>query len=227
MDKTVEEKLAELHSRLRLHDGLRFETEEYPEQCMAMQFVSPDSTVLEIGGNIGRNSCVIASILNDSSRQVVFESDQGIAARLEANRNLNGLSFHVEACAISKRPLLQAGINTYVLDPSQYQPWSPVRTMTWDAVKSKYPHLHFDVLVADCEGALAYIVHDEPDFFSSFKTVIMENDYLSLQPKLDVDASLRAHGFNRVFVDSLPRSHGAYTLFPVQCAEAFYEVWQR
>jgi FkbM family methyltransferase len=80
--------------------------EEFPEQKMAVKYLKGDEKVLEIGGNIGRNSCVIGRILNHSDF-VTLECDSTIAKQLIENRDLNGLTFHVEIAALSKRPLIQ------------------------------------------------------------------------------------------------------------------------
>lgn len=68
--------------------------------------IRPDDVVLEIGGNVGRNSCVIASILKDSSNLVVIESSQEIATQLNENRELNGLNFSIVSKALSKVPYI-------------------------------------------------------------------------------------------------------------------------
>ena len=41
---------------------------------MAVQFIHPRAKVLELGGNVGRNSCLIGRLLNDSSELVVLVS---------------------------------------------------------------------------------------------------------------------------------------------------------
>ena len=69
--------------------------------------LKPDNIVLELGGNIGRNSCIIASLLNNSNNLLVFESDPDNAKKLKENCDLNNLNFIIEDCAISKIELLQ------------------------------------------------------------------------------------------------------------------------
>ena len=53
--------------------------DELPEQLMItfleVTFINPNDIVLEIGGNIGRNSYVIGKILNDRKNLMVIESD--------------------------------------------------------------------------------------------------------------------------------------------------------
>ncbi len=50
-------------------------SDEYPEQFLTVRFIKPDHCVIEIGGNIGRNSCVISKFLNNSNNLLVIESD--------------------------------------------------------------------------------------------------------------------------------------------------------
>ena len=64
VETSITQQLSDLHSKLKLNYG-NF-SEEYPEQEMAVMYIKPDDIVLEIGGNIGRNSCIIGSLLNDS-----------------------------------------------------------------------------------------------------------------------------------------------------------------
>ena len=84
-------KLHEIHQTLQLSYG-NF-SEEYPEQIMAVSYIKPNNCVLEIGGNIGRNSMVIAKLLNDQTNLVTLESDSTIAAQLTHNRDNNKLTF--------------------------------------------------------------------------------------------------------------------------------------
>lgn len=212
------DRLRTIHSSLTLRHGSL--NDEVPEQLMALKFVYPSSKVLEIGGNIGRNSCVIGRILTDSSNLVVLESSPAIAVQLAENKRLNDLSFHVEASALSKRPLIQRSWDTVPYDPStEAVPagWSPVPTITWSELRAKYP-LDFDTLVADCEGALYYILKDEPEFLCAFNSVIMENDYHEIEHKRAVDLELAKHGFHCVH-----REGGGWG----PCAGFFFETWRK
>ena len=101
----ISQKLNELHNKLKLKYG-DFK-EEYQEQEMSVLYIKPDNVVLELGGNIGRNSCIIASLLNNSNNLLVFESDPDNAKKLKENCDLNNLNFIIEDCAISKIELLQ------------------------------------------------------------------------------------------------------------------------
>ena len=65
--------------------------------------------MLELGANVGRNTAVIATILNDDRRLVTLESWQPTAQILEENKSVNGFRFHIEASALSETPLAQLG----------------------------------------------------------------------------------------------------------------------
>lgn len=81
--------------------------EEPPEQTMAATYTKPNNVVPELGGNIGRNSIVIASLLHDQKNLVVMECAQHVANQLEENRNMNHFTFHIEVSALSLQKLIQ------------------------------------------------------------------------------------------------------------------------
>ena len=176
-DSIITDKLRDLHSRLKLNYG-DFNG-EYEEQKMAMMYIKPDDIVLELGGNIGRNSCIIASILNDSKNLVVFESSDSIAMQLKENRDLNNLDFNIEDCALSKCQLYQKGWDTvpvdFIINHTDFVNWTKVKTSTWSDIKNKY-NIKFNTLVADCEGALYFILRDEPTFLENFKKIIRDHN---------------------------------------------------
>jgi len=184
-----QQQLDNLHNYLKIEYGNI--KEEYPEQLMAITYINPDDTVLEIGANIGRNTCIIAQILSDDKRLVTLECNPTHVEQLKVNRNKNGFNFFIESSALSKRPLIQRGWDTKVSEtiPDGY---FKVNTIDWSNLQLKY-NLQFNTLVADCEGALYYILQDEPDFLKDFKKIIMENDYYDLSHKQYVDSNLLNH----------------------------------
>ena len=212
------QKLNELHNKLKLNYG-DF-SEEYPEQEMSVSYIKPDNIVLELGGNIGRNSCIIASLLNNSNNLVVFESDPDNAVKLKENCDLNNLNFIIEDCAISKTELLQKDWLTKskdLINDNELVNWKPIKTMSWLQIKNKYK-ITFDTLVADCEGALYYILKDEPDFLETFKTIIIENDFNDIEHKRFVDGEFKRFGFGNVYTKS-----GGFG----PCYNCFFEVWAK
>jgi len=212
--RNPDERLRNLHRYLRLVHGSMLD--EYPEQLMIIQYVRPEARVLEIGGNIGRSSCVIASVLSDSSRLVVLESDPKSAKILEQNRDINGFKFQIQASALSSIPLSQSGWDTL---PTKDAPstWAPVNTITWEELGALYS-MKFDTLVLDCEGAFYPIVRDYPQILDGVHTVIIENDFHRLSDYQYVSAKLTGAGLKRVVVRS-----GGWG----PCSPFFYEVYSK
>ena len=97
-DKDINDTIQRIHSKLKIIYGSL--NEELPEQKMVVRYFTGNEKVLEIGGNIGRNSLVISSILQESTNLVTLESDLNIAKQLQENRELNNFKFHIESSAL-------------------------------------------------------------------------------------------------------------------------------
>jgi FkbM family methyltransferase len=206
-------KLLKIHSTLKLNHGSF--RDEFPEQQMAVKYLKGKEKVLEIGGNIGRNSCVIGRLL-DHSDFVSMECHPIISEQLKENRDLNGLTFHVENAALSKRKLIQRGWDTMPSD-TLLEGYSPVHTITYQELKEKYK-IQFDTLVLDCEGAFYYILLDMPEILDNIQLIIMENDYHDYTHKLELDAILIEKGFCVDYTEA-----GGWG----PCYSHFFEVWKR
>jgi FkbM family methyltransferase len=221
-DPNVNIKLVNMQNKLKLLFGKW--SEELPEQKMATRFFTGREKVLEIGGNIGRNSLIIGHILcsyTQNNNYVVLESNDKIAFQLLQNRNLNKMCFHIENSALSKRQLIQHGWNTRPHEseiiPDDCQ---KINCITWEELNKKY-NINFDTLVIDCEGAFYYILMDMPEILENINLIIMENDYYDPQHKLFVDSILKKYNF---YVEY--REHGG-TGFNLQVFYKFYEVWKK
>lgn len=210
--------LQQLHSTLRLSHGT-FE-DEFPEQVMAAQYLQADDLVLELGGNIGRNSLVISHLLKDSRQLVTLETDPTIADQLHQNREQNGLGFHIVCAALSAQRLIQSGWTTETMPSDQRIPegYQEVKTVDYTSLCQSFAPHGFTALVADCEGALYYILRDFPELLQTVRTVVMENDYTDRSHKTSVDDSLRRAGFQCVY-----REAGGWG----PCVDCFFEVWQK
>ena len=142
---------------------------------MVVRYFTGNEKVLELGGNIGRNSLVIAHILKNKNNLVVIECGKSDAKILTENRDLNNFNFHIETSALSKRKLIQKNWCTkpsYILQKG----YTWVDTITLRDLKNKYA-IKFDTLVLDCEGAFYYILKDTPEILDNINLIIMENDY--------------------------------------------------
>jgi FkbM family methyltransferase len=213
LEEIVNSKIANIHSKLKINYGSF--NEELPEQKMVVRYFTGNEKVLEIGGNIGRNSLVIASILSENNF-VSLESDHDIAKQLHENRNLNGMNFHIESSALSNRKLIQTGWDTI---PSEVllNGYKWVNTITLHELQLKY-NIIFDTLVLDCEGAFYYILMDMPEILDNVNLIIMENDYWDISKKNYIDEILKKNNF---FVDYT--QCGGWG----PCEPNFFEVWKR
>jgi FkbM family methyltransferase len=208
-------KLTNIHSKLKINYGSF--NEEFPEQNMVVNYLTGNEKVLEIGGNIGRNSLIIASILADNNGNLVtLESDINIAKQLMENRDINNFHFHIESAALSNRKLIQKDWCTI---PSEIllEGYNWVNTITLENLKTKY-NIDFDTLVLDCEGAFYYILMDMPDILNNINLIIMENDYHDISKKNYIDDVLIKNNFKVDYVES-----GGWG----PCYNNFYEVWKK
>ena len=210
---TVENRLSKIHNSLKIDFGSF--SEEYPEQKMVARYLKGTEKVLEIGGNIGRNSLVIATILNNNNF-VSLESDYNISKQLEHNKNLNNLNFYIENSALSKRKLIQRGWDTIPSD-NLIPGYNWINTINLDDLIKKY-NIIFDTLVLDCEGAFYYILYDMPEILNNINLIIMENDYHNIEHKNYIDNILQQNNFYRDYVEQ-----GGWGV----CYNNFFEVWKR
>lgn len=208
------EKLRKIHSNLKIKYGSFMD--ELPEQKMAVNYLTGKEKVLEIGGNIGRNSLVISSILDDDKNLLVLESDKNIANQLIENRDSNNFNFYIEKSALSKKKLIQKDWDTIPSD-ILLEGYKWIDTITLDNLKSKY-NIEFDTLVLDCEAAFYYILMDMPEILNNIKLIIMENDYWDISKKIYIDEILIKNNF---YVDY--QECGGWG----PCFDKFYEVWKK
>jgi FkbM family methyltransferase len=214
------QKVLALHSLLSLsHGSMR---DEFPEQCMVMEFLTGKETVLEIGGNIGRNSLILSSILKSDQQLVVLECSTAISEQLQQNRSNNQLQFHIENAALSKTKLIQKGWRT-IASNTVLDGYTEIKNITFAEIESKY-NLQFDTLVLDCEGSFRPILHDFPEILTNIHTIVVENDYLTLREKEEVDAILQTSGFQCVYVKE-GEEEAKY--LKMACLSNFYEVWKK
>ena len=212
------DRLRKIHDKVKIDFGNI--DEEYQEQLMSSIFLNGNEKILEIGSNIGRNSLIIANILNsaNNSNFVTLECDPNMYNKLIHNIILNNSSFFAENSALSKRKLIQQGQNTIPSDvilPEYYS----INTIDHSGLIAKYG-IQFDTLVLDCEGAFYYILLDMPEILNNVNLVLMENDYLNYDHKIFVDSVLKKNNFNVIYLVNDSNAWGF-------CKDNFWEVWKR
>jgi FkbM family methyltransferase len=168
--KNPVERLNSLQKRINLSrvgwGGFEY---EYPEQLMVMRFLNANNKVLEIGGNIGRVSHIIQTIIDNPTDHVIMECDTKLAADLRFNLNLNTFTkVPIETAALSKVKLYMAGDHgpRPLDDFKESEKPIEVPTISYSDICKKY-NIDFDTLVADCEGSLYYIFKEDPDMLNN------------------------------------------------------------
>jgi hypothetical protein len=191
-------KLRGIQSGLKLENGIF--GQHMVNQEMSVRFIEPTDVVLELGGNIGRNSLIISTLLSDSQNLVVLESDAKICKSLEKNRDNNNFKFVIEAKALSKKPLIQRGWWTKPLPEGEVPKyWTPVDIVDFETLQST-TGLTFNTLVADSEGSLYYSLKDDPSILDGLEKILLENDYWAARSQQDeVRQILTSKGFSVVF----------------------------
>lgn len=214
----VNERLKLLQTKLKIKYG-SFQ-DEYPEQLISMNFLTGKEKILEIGGNIGRNSLILSTILEDESNLVVLEPNTDVYMKLKENIKLNDYNTHIENKAISKYKLYFKGWDTKdIKDIEKLDGWNPVDTITFQELEVKH-NIKFDTIVADCEGAFYYILKDDNSILDCIKTFIVENDYHSIEHKKYVEGVLRGKGFTDIYNAYHDTNKG-------ERIESFYQVWRK
>jgi len=175
IDDTFNNKLTPIHESLKNFSPKYRLKDELPEQLMACNFIKEDDCVLELGGSIGRNSCVINTLLKNKGNHLVIEPNPIEASGLKYNKVENNLDFKIEVSAISDKPLYSRGWSTYT-----YQiPGSVlVNTLTYDQLLEKYDML-FNVLIIDAEGNFSPMLKSFPNILNNIRLIIIEHDFNS------------------------------------------------
>ena len=152
---------------------------EKEEQDLAKEYILEDDVVLELGARYGSVSCTINSKLNNKQNQVVVEPDGRVWDALEINKTSNQCEFHIVKGFISSKKLDLTNLDnclggygsTFIENEATLIP-----SFSLDEIKQKY-NLHFNVLVADCEGFLEVFFDENPDLYDTLRLIIFEADY--------------------------------------------------
>ena len=133
--------------------------------------------VLEIGGNIGSSSLVIADrISNPSKNFVVVEPSRNAIEELKRNQQRNNLKFNIFQGIIGTKSMYatEYGYFKYVKLsntklPSSYE----VPALTIKEIQKKFG-INFNTLVIDCEGC--YETLFDSKFLANFNKIFIEWD---------------------------------------------------
>lgn len=175
------ERLINLHRYIRCSDL----SKELIEQLLIIKYLNQDSNVLELGGNIGRVSLVIASVLSNDKNLVVIEPTKDIAELNIKNRNINCFNYNVETKIIANKPLYLKKNNiesvaNKIIDNNVDNDCELIENITFDDLQIKYDII-FDTLIIDCEGSFYQILLDNPNILKNINMIIIENDFDTIE----------------------------------------------
>jgi FkbM family methyltransferase len=205
--------------------------QETVEQSMSMRFLNGTENVLELGGCIGRNSLVIASILNEhGGKLVTVEPQSGYAAQLKQAKATSGLQFAIIDRPVSRQRMVMDGGLTKCIGPDdkvsevprrpgRSAGWVEVPTITLEDVKTNTGVQAFDTLVVDCEGAFYSVLNEFPEVMTGVTKVVIENDSRDADEAEAIHVRLRENGLVPVW--SQPFKWGP--VFPK--AHEFWQCW--
>jgi len=186
---------------------------EKEEQMLVRQYIPPDATVLEMGARYGTVSCVLSEVLNDPTRHVAVEPDPSVIESLKKNRENNGGKFHIYEGVVSSH-----GYELQFIDPKfEYHEYGTHTKMTdnptvenksLDEIEKKY-NLHFDCVVADCEGFFYDFVKENKERVKSMRVIIYEQDGVPWSDMIskyeELDSILESINFKREFSIQHPK----------------------
>ena len=86
---------------------------EKPEQDLAKEYIEETDVVFELGARYGSVSCIINSILNCKTNQVVVEPDERVWKALERNRKVNNCEFHIVKGFVSAKKLALTNLDNW------------------------------------------------------------------------------------------------------------------
>lgn len=159
---------------------------EIPERLTAYFFINPDDVVLEIGGNIGGVSSVIASKLKNGNNLVVLEPSTKALKELE-DVSKKYYNFHIhEGVLVKKGQNIECKCN----ENSNYAECNEVNykvknNILFEELEKKY-NLKFNTLVIDCEGCYIDIFEDALNrgWLNNINKILIEWDSIFLEDML-------------------------------------------
>ena len=223
MDK-IEEILDNIHSELKFKEDENIKW-ELPEQLMIVKHILPTDSVLELGGSIGRASCVINYILDNKINHVVVEPNLDEAEKLEKNRALNSFGFQVEKSAISSIPLYSKGWHTY---KEKIEGSTEVKTITYNELKEKY-NLNFTALIIDNEGNFVDTLNDYPEILDNLRLLQIEHDFNNENDIKFFNNMMLSNSFTMVDKYLKTQKHGPGMAWDdgIEIDPIFVSIWKR
>ncbi|WP_299213011.1 FkbM family methyltransferase [uncultured Aquimarina sp.] len=153
-----------------------FNTYETEEAEYLSKYLSPDATVIELGGCLGFVSCLTNKILNDKARHLVLEANPNLIPWIQKNKEENGCFFSIENVVITKEKEIPFYIHDLIVGGSLKRKTGNqvnIPGTTFDSLQKKYA-LTFDTLIMDIEGGELELFRNHKEEIAKFKMIFFE-----------------------------------------------------
>ncbi|WP_298542618.1 FkbM family methyltransferase [uncultured Aquimarina sp.] len=153
-----------------------FDTYEKEEAEYLSKYLSPDATVIELGGCLGFVSCLTNKILNDKTKHLVLEANPNLIPWIEKNKAENSCFFSVENVVITKEKEIPFYIHDLIVGGSLKRKTGnqvSISGATFDSLQKKYD-LIFDTLIMDIEGGELELFRNQKEEIAKFKMIFFE-----------------------------------------------------
>lgn len=204
---------------------------ELAEQVFAVRHIRADDCVLELGGQRGRCSLTLASLVRSAKDQlVVVEIDPATCQQLSHARDLCGWKFSILCGAIAAGRLAFEGWNSRKVGPHEElaAEWTEAHTIPWSRVRDQLSR-PFTALVADCEGCLPTILEETPEILDTIQIILIEHDHKDAKQAESFEQVVRSRGFE--MIDALlktdPLGPGETWSDGVSDDPVFVSAWRR
>jgi FkbM family methyltransferase len=167
-------------------DRLREGSYERSEISLILNKIKPNAKVLDLGSSLGVLSCIVGSVLDDSSNMVCVEANPNLIEDLKNNRDINNLNFNVIHGAVSSvSKIVDFNFNGLTLGGSiMRKSWlegdrwgeytsTRLETITPPEIEEKY-NIKFDTLSCDIEGEELKMLPDLVEYFKEFDLLLVE-----------------------------------------------------
>lgn len=165
---------------------------EYGERLNAYNNIEETDIVLEIGGNIGSTSLIIADKLSNSKNLVVIEPSKKATKQLRKNKKQHNHNFNIFEGCLSKIPLyekkksffnLSYWTNYLEVTNDSNKGTHTISTATYKELEELY-NLQFNTVVIDCEGCYRQIFNEFPEILKKVDKILIEWDGVFMEDEL-------------------------------------------
>jgi FkbM family methyltransferase len=172
------------------------DTHEKIEKDIAREFITPDSSVLELGARYGTVSVIVNEKLDNPDRHVVVEPDNTVWKSLKTNRNLYNCQFSILKGVLAKTPRFLKRVDYGYGNFTTNENGEEVKIFDFDTTQRDFGII-FDTLIVDCEGCMEQVLIDFPNILDNMKFITFEQDKPQNCNYIWIKTELRRRGFRQ------------------------------